>query len=132
MTNGDILFNITGDVLIYALVSECYTANDATATQIQYNVTNNTTSTSQTISGFSNGLASSQVGTALVAQFTALTVAPAKTSAAGVGFSPSGSVRIAANSDLKIISNSAPTTGMWRHCIKYELLDESATVTAAF
>ena len=39
MSNGLVCFNSNGDVQILSLVSECITANNATATTIQWNIT---------------------------------------------------------------------------------------------
>ena len=42
MSNALVLFNVVGDVEITALTSICKTANNSTATTIQYNVTSRT------------------------------------------------------------------------------------------
>jgi len=132
MVNGDTLFNITGDVLIYALVSECYTANNATASTLQYSITNNDSATAQTISAASATLASKAPKTSVLAQLGALTNAPVISNASGVGAFPWGAVRVGGNSILTSVIGVGSTTGTWKHYIRYEPLEDGATITPAF
>jgi hypothetical protein len=132
MVTGDSLFNITGDILLFAIVSECYTANGVTASTLQYSVTNNSTAASQTISGASAPLTSAAVGVSVVAQLGALANAPTVTTNSGVGVFPWGAVRIPGNSSIKSIIAVGSTVGAWKHYIKYEPLEDGAAVTAAF
>jgi hypothetical protein len=132
MVNGDTLFNITGDVLIYALVSECYTANNATASTLQYSITNNDSATAQTISAASATLASKAPKTSVLAQLGALTNAPVISNASGVGAFPWGAVRVGGNSILTSVIGVGSTTGTWKHYVRYEPLEDGATITPAF
>lgn len=132
MVNGDVLFTTTGDILLFALVSECYTANDATASTLQYSSTNNNTSTTQTLSGVSASLASAAVGVSTVAQLGSLTNAPVVTTASGVGVFPWGAVRIPGGSSIKSVIGVGSTVGKWAHYIKYEPLEDGAVVTPGF
>lgn len=132
MVNGDTLFNITGDVLIYALVSECYTANNATASTLQYSVTNNDSATAQTISAASATLASKTPKTSVLAQLGALTNAPVISNASGVGAFPWGAIRVGGNSILTSVIGVGSTTGTWKHYVRYEPLEDGATITPAF
>jgi hypothetical protein len=132
MVNGDTLFNITGDVLIYALVSECYTANNATASTLQYSITNNDSATAQTISAASATLASKAPKTSVLAQLGALTNAPVISNASGVGAFPWGAIRVGGNSILTSVIGVGSTTGTWKHYIRYEPLEDGATITPAF
>jgi hypothetical protein len=132
MVNGDTLFNITGDVLIYALVSECYTANNATASTLQFSITNNDTATSQTISSESATLASKAPKTSVLAQLGSLSNAPVISNASGVGAFPWGAIRAAGNSILTSVIGVGSTTGTWKHYIRYEPLEDGATITPAF
>ncbi len=50
MVNGDTLFTMVGDVQILNLFSECISANDATASTLQYSITP-TVGSATTISG---------------------------------------------------------------------------------
>jgi hypothetical protein len=132
MVNGDTIFNILGDVLIYALVSECYTVNDTTASTLQYSVTNNDSATSQTISAASATLASKAPKTSVLAQLGALTNAPVISNASGVGAFPWGAIRVASNSVLTTVIGVGSTTGTWKHYIRYEPLEDGAVITPAF
>jgi hypothetical protein len=132
MVNGDTLFNTVGDVLIYALASECYTANGATASTLQYSVTNNTTATAQTISIASASLANAAIGVSTLAQLGALTNAPVVTTASGVGAFPWGAIRVPGNSSVKVVIGVGSTTGTWRHYVRYEPLEDGAYVVPAF
>lgn len=132
MVNGDTIFNVTGDVLIYSLLSECYTSNDATASTLQYSVTNSDTATSQTISAASATLASKAPKTSVLAQLGSLTNAPVISNASGVGAFPWGAVRVGANSIITTVIGVGSTTGTWKHYIRYEPLEEGATITPAF
>lgn len=132
MVNGDGIFTTTGDVLIYALKSECYTANNATASTLQYSVTNNTTSTSQTISAASASLASAAIGVSVLALLGAVTNTPTVTNAAGVGAFPWGAIVVPGNSTIKTVIGVGSTTGTWKHYIRWEPLEDGAYVTAAF
>ncbi|MDD4971844.1 MAG: hypothetical protein PHT07_20660 [Paludibacter sp.] len=132
MVTGDIIFNTIGDVLVYAMLSECYTANDATASTIQYSVTNNTTTTSQTISAASASLANAAKGVSTLTQLGALTNAPAISNASGVGAFPWGAIRVAGNSSIKTVIGVGSTTGTWKHYVRWEPLENGAYITAAF
>lgn len=128
MVNGDTIFTVTNDILIYGLASECYTANNATASTLQYSVTNANGTT--TISGASASLANAGIGVSVVAQLGALANAPTVTSASGVGVFPWGAVRIPGGSVIKLVIGVGSTTGTWRHYIRYEPFELGAKVTA--
>lgn len=132
MVTGDTIFTTTGDVLIYALESECYTLNGATASTLQYSVTNNTTSTTATISGTSASLANLPAGATILAQLGALANAPVVTTAAGAGAFPWGAVRVPGNSSIKLVVGVGSTTGTFGHSVRYEPVEPGAAVIPAF
>jgi hypothetical protein len=132
MVNGDTIFSIVGDILVQALVSECYTANDTTASTLQYSVTNSSTSTSQTVTGASPSLASAPIGSVVINQFTTLATAPTLTTASGVGLEAYGSLRVSGNSIITTVVGVGSTTGVWKHYIRYIPLQDGAYVTPAF
>lgn len=132
MVNGDALFDVHGDVLIYAVFSECYTANGATASTLQFSVTNNTTATSQTISAASASLANAAQGQSVIPALGALTNVPTLTNAAGVGAFPWGAIRVAGNSSIKSVIGVGSTTGTWKHYIRWEPIEDGACVVPAF
>jgi hypothetical protein len=129
MTNGDTIFTVTGDILVFGLASECYTANGASATTIQYQVVN--AGGTATMSGVSASLANAAAGTSVVAQLGTLANAPVVTAAVGVGVFPWGAVRIPGGSTINLVVATGPTTGTWSHYITYKLFEAGATVVAA-
>lgn len=132
MVTGDIIFNVIGDVLIYSLLSECYTANNATASTLQYTGTNNTTAVTGNISAASASLASAVPGTSALALLGAVTNAPALTNGSGIGSFPWGAIRVPGNSSIKTVIGVGSTTGTWKHYIRWEPLEDGAIVVPAF
>lgn len=127
MVNGDIIFTATGDVQLLDLISECVTANDATASTLQYSITP-TIGTATTISGASATLASAVAGTIVTLVNDALSTAPV-ISATGVGLASTNSrgVFFPAGT-LKLVVGVGSTTGTWKHYIRYAPLEAGATV----
>lgn len=132
MTNGLEVFKTTGDVLIFAILSECYTDNDTTASTVQYSATNNSTTISQTMSAASATLASKAAGTSVIAQLGALTNAPVVSNASGVGVFPWGAIRVPGNTSIKLVIGTGSTTGTWKHYVHWQPLDQGAVVVPSF
>ena len=132
MTTGLSIFNVTGDVLVFAILSECYSANGATASTLQYTSTNNLTSATSNMSGTSASLANAAIGVSAIAQLGALANAPTVTTASGVGVFPWGAIRIPGNSTIKLVIGVGSTTGTWVHYIHWQPLEDGAIVTPAF
>jgi hypothetical protein len=130
MTNGDTVFTVLGgDILVFGIASECYTANNATASTLQYSVTNANGTT--TISGASASLANAAIGVSVLAQLGALANAPTVTSASGVGVFPWGAVRIPSGSTVKLVVGVGTTVGTWKHYLAYKAFESGANVVAA-
>ena len=133
MTNGLVIFNVVGDVQILSLVSECYTANGATASTLRYNVTASN-STSATISAASTSLANLTAGYAVAltaASGLAETPTISSNNAGVVLNTASRGVRIPSGT-INLIIGVGSTTGTWAHYIKYEPLHNGAIVIPAF
>ena len=130
MVNGDIIFNVNGDVQILALRSECYTANDATASRVTY-VANSALDGSHDISGQSASLANATVGTAVICDNTTLTSAPT-VSQSGIALNMDSRGITIPRGTISITVNGGSTTGLWRHYIRYEPLEPGAWVEAGF
>lgn len=131
ISNGLALFNITGGpIQILGLASICQTANDTTASTLQYSAAGMLGTTTQTISGASASLASAAAGTSVVFQGTALSTAPlvnanaANIAANGLLIVPAGSI--------KAVVGVGSTTGTWIHYLRYAPLAPGAAVAAAF
>jgi hypothetical protein len=132
MTNGLSIFNVTGDVLIFAILSECYTANGATASTLQYTSTNNTTTTTGNMSGVSASLANAAIGVSAIAQLGAVTNAPTVTTASGIGVFPWGAIRLPGNSTIKLVIGTGSTTGTWVHYVHWQPIEDGAIIIPAF
>jgi hypothetical protein len=133
MSNSLTIFNVFGDVQITSLVSECVTANNATASTLQYVFTSDNT-IGTTFSGTSASIASKPAGSvvALVAASTLAEVPTQSVNAAGVVLNTaSRGVRFPSGA-IKLVIGGGSTTGTWRHYLRYEPLEYGAYVTAAF
>lgn len=131
MVNGDTVFTISGGpIQIVDLVSICVTANDATASTMQWQSVP-TVGSAATISGASATLASATAGTTVRLAPTALSTAPVIVAAA------SGGVQLGTNvanfidvkdGTLKLVIGVGSTTGTWKHLLRYKPLSPSSTV----
>lgn len=132
ISNNLALFTVTGGpVQILSLVSICQTANDATASTLQYESTGTLGATTQTISGASAALTSAAAGESVVLQGTALSTAPVlNANGAGIQAVPA-SIIVPAGS-IKAVVGVGSTTGTWKHFLRYAPLAPGATVVAAF
>ena len=126
MTNGMTIFTAQGDVTFHDLVSECITANGAALTTIQYSITP-TVGSATAISGVSGSLASVAAGTIVTVVGDALTTAPA-ISTTGVGLSQAARGIFFPEGQLKIVVATGPTTGTWRHYLRYSPAEPGAVV----
>ena len=132
MVTGDAIFHVSADILIYALVSECYSANNSVASTLQWAANNLGTTTIQTLSNASSSLANVGVGVSLMLNLGAVTNAPVVTNASGAGSLPWGTIRVAGGSDITTIIGVGSTTGTWKHYLRYVPLEQGAVVTPAF
>ena len=132
MVNGDTIFTAIGDVQILSLVSECYTANDATASTLQYAITKNAITT--TLCNASASLANDPAGaTVLLSASATLAEPPFHTTASGVSINTaSRGVRFPGGGVLKTVIGVGSTTGTWKHYIRWEPLEDGAIIVPAF
>lgn len=132
MVNGLALFNIAGDPIeIIDLLSICQTANDGTASTLQYQSAGTLGATTQTISGASAVLTSAAIGTSVIMQGTALSTAPT-VNANGAGIRATADAIIVPAGSIKAVIGTGSTTGTWKHYLRYRPLGPNAVVTAAF
>lgn len=132
MTNNQVAFTITGGpILIEELLSECITANDATASTLQWR-SNPTVGTATTISGATTTLASIAAGATIRLAPTALSTAPviALAGAGGVQLGTNVANRIVVNAGtIQMVIGVGSTTGTWKHYLRYSPLGTGVTVT---
>lgn len=128
ITNGQTLFTVAGGpIQIMALVSICATANDGTASTLQYSVSP-TSGSAQTISGASASLASAAAGASVTLAGTALSTA-ALLNANGPNLIANPGTIVAPAGTITAVVGVGSTTGTWRHYIRYKPLATGVTVT---
>lgn len=132
MTNNQVAFTITGgSIQIIELLSECITANDTTASTLQWR-SNPTVGTQTTISGATTTLASIAAGATIRLAPTALSTAPviALAAAGGVQLGTNVANRITVNAGtIQMVIGVGSTTGTWKHYLRYKPLGTGITVT---
>ncbi len=131
MTNGATIFTITGGpIQILELLSVCVTANDATASTLQWQSAP-TVGTATTITGATATLASATAGTTILIQPTALSTAPVIVAASAGGLHLGLVAQnhiIVKNGTLKTVIGVGSTTGTWYHGLRYKPLWPDALV----
>lgn len=132
MVNADVIFSIVGEVVVLSLYSVCSTANNTTASTLQYSATNTATTTSQTISGATTTLASAAIGVAVVAQLSALATAPVISNASGAGIIPTAGMHLSGPTNITTVIGVGSTTGTWKHYVRYSPVTTGSYITAAF
>lgn len=134
MVNGDTIFTIkNGPILIQELLSVCQTANNATASTLQYKSNPNGGATAANISGASASLANAASRACVRLHPTALTTAPAVIAASAGGASLGlnvGNRVIVQDGTISIVIGVGSTTGKWKHYLRYRPLGPNVTVTA--
>ena len=131
MTNGNTIFTIAnGPIAILYLQSVCISANDATATTLQYS-SSPTVGSAKTISAASASLASATAGTTVTMNQTSLATAPDIVTAANGGVPIGANVAnkmIVQAGTITMVIATGPTTGTWKHFICYTPLAPGVTV----
>jgi len=126
LVNGTTIFTITGGpIQILALGCVCITANDATASTLQYSA-DGTDGAATTITGASASLAAAAAGTIVAAVPGTLATAPALY-ANGVGLAGTVGIIVPAGIITTVVGVGS-TTGTWRHFIRYMPLAPGVTV----
>lgn len=134
MTNGDIVFTVAGGhIMIEELFSECITAQGAGATTMQWQSLP-TVGSAATFSGASGSLANQTAGSTVRVAPTALTTTPTAVAASAGGLSLGTNVAnriIVKSGTIKLVVGTGPSTGTYRHYMRYKPLSPNVTVTAA-
>lgn len=127
MVDGNTIFTVAGGpILIQALVSLCVTANGATASTLQYQVTPDGGAGTVTISAASGSLANAGIASSVSLIGTALsTAAVFNAFGANLGmtaplFCPAGTITM--------VIGTGSTTGTWQHHMYYWALGPGITV----
>jgi len=132
MVNGDTLFTVSGGpIAIVQLESVCITANNGTASTLQYQSAP-TVGSAATISGASASLANATAGSTVILNATALTTAPDIVAAAAGGVQLGANVAnniVVQAGTIKAVIGVGSTTGTWKHYIAYYPLAPGVTVS---
>jgi len=127
LVNGATAFTVSGGpIQILALGCVCITANDATASTLQYSA-DGTVGAATTITGASASLANAAAGSIVAAVPGTLATAPALY-ANGVGIAGTVGIIVPAGIITAVVGVGS-TTGTWRHFIRYIPLASGVTVT---
>ena len=127
MVNGTTIFTVAGGPIeIMQLGCVCITANNATASTLQYSA-DGTDGAATTITGASASLANAAAGTIVAAVPGTLATAPA-VYANGVGIGMTVPIIVPAGI-ITIVVGVGSTTGTWRHFIRYRPLTSGVTVS---
>ena len=131
MVNGNTIFTIAnGPIIILTIHSVCITANDTTASTLQYQSVP-TVGSATTISGASASLASATAGTTITLNQTSLATAPDVVAASSGGVANAANVEartIVAAGSIKVVIGVGSTTGTWKHYLRYMPLTSTVTV----
>ena len=131
MTNGQVVFTVVGGpIAIVDLLSECISANDATASTMQWQSAP-TVGSAATISGASATLASATAGTTVRLAPTALTTAPVIATAANGGVQLGTNVAneiVVKAGTINLVIGVGSTTGTWKHHIRYRPMNPDAQI----
>lgn len=129
MVNGTDIFRITGGPIeILALGALCVTANDGTASTLQYRA-DGTNGSATTITAASASLANAAAGT-IVAAVPGTLATAAAVYANGVGINGTVGI-IVPEGIIEIVIGTGSTTGTWRHFIRYRPLFTGVQVVQA-
>lgn len=127
MTNGMTLFTVAGGpILVVGLCSICLTANNGTASTLQYEAISTLGALTGTISGASASLASAVAGTVVALQGIALTTAPV-VGTVGVELASAVPIVVQAGT-INAVIGTGSTTGNWAHYLRYQPLSAGITV----
>jgi len=128
MVNGDTIFTVAGGPIeIVGLWSECITANDGTASTLQYSITHATLGAA-TISGASGSLASAAIGSHVTLQQTALNTAALLATEGATIYSTGPSRILLQPCAITVVIGTGSTTGTWKHYLRYKPMAVGVTV----
>ncbi len=132
MVNAQTIFTIAGGPIeIETLMALCVTANDGTASTLQYQA-NPTVGSAATISGATASLASIAAGATILLTPTALSTAPVIVLAAAGGVQLGGNIAnriIIPAGTIKLVMGVGSTTGTWSHHLRYRPLARGVVVS---
>jgi hypothetical protein len=129
LSNGLDLFTVTGTIAIKYLYLLCATANDGTASTIQFNAVP-TVGSATTLSGASASIANAAAGATISLAGTALATAALYAANGPNLIANPGTVLVPAGV-IDVVVGVGSTTGTWSAHLVYEPLSAGASVAAA-
>jgi hypothetical protein len=131
LADATTIFTITGGPIeIIDLLSECITAQGASATTLQWTSTP-TVGTATTFSGACSTLSAVAAGTSIrlapTALSTALVISLAAAGGVHLGTNVANKILVRAGTITSTVANA--TTGTWKHYLRYRPLAKGVTVT---
>lgn len=131
LVNGTDVFNIDGGpIMILDLISVCVTANDATASTLQWRA-DGVDGSAAGFTAASASLANAAAGTIVSVLFTTTSTAPA-VYANGVGISRAATTAtnmVVPAGIIDMTIGTGSTTGTWRHYMRYRPMVRGVVVT---
>lgn len=128
MVNGNTIFTVAGGAIkVEALYSICVSANDATASTVQYQAAP-TIGSAQTISAASTSVANAAAGATITLAGTALATAALYNANGPNLIANPGTILVPAGT-IKVVIGVGSTTGTWKHVIRYKPLAVGVTVS---
>lgn len=128
IVNGQTLFTVAGGpIQVLGLVSICETANDGTASTLQYSATP-TVGVAQTISAASASLANQAAGGSVTLAGTALSTAALLNANGPNLIANPGTIMVPAGTITAVVGVGS-TTGTWAHYLRYKPLAVGVTVS---
>jgi lysylphosphatidylglycerol synthetase-like protein (DUF2156 family) len=134
MVNGNTALTIAGGpILLMDLVSFCVTANDTTASTLQWQIVPTGGGSTVTFTGASTSLALAATGAGAFVRLapTALTTAlviTINTTAVALGTNLNNHILLPAGA-IKMVIGVGSTTGTWKHYLRYQPLGSGITVS---
>jgi len=126
LVNGTTVFTVTnGPILIKQIIAVCKTANNATASTLQFSA-DGTDGSAATITGASASLANAAAGSVVATVPGTLATAPALY-ANGVGIAGTVGIVVPAGIITTVVGVGS-TTGTWQLIIRYESLGGDVVV----
>lgn len=128
MADDDTIFTIVGGPIeIISLFSKCITANNASATLVQYRG-NPLSGLALTFSGLTASLQSLQPNSVFVFNPVSFTTSPAITFTSGVALGGSKNGILMPEGSIQLNVSVGPTTGTWKHFMSYRAMDKNSIV----
>jgi hypothetical protein len=133
LTNGQTIFTVSGGpIIIEALISECITTCGAAAATLQWQA-DGIVGAATPFTGVSGSLANFAAGGMICVSTASLSAVPSLTAVNGVGVANASALGILVPAGIiQTVVASGPTTGTFRHYLRWRPMKAGASVAPAF